>query len=221
MKLNPKFVLYELFVNLRKELRNKDIPWNNLIFNNYIIPLNMPKVDIQFFAKEYHSPFVDYFYYICLNYTQCSNCNYSYKDEYIGYFIPLSGKKIEKVSTLIKEYFSETIIDYSCKNCLRNGKGIERIKFYNSPQYLILDFEGSKCNKDLDIEFDISEYILTSIGPRKYQLYAFIFNENGQYKAYIRTNNLWYEYSGENNVNGIRFQSFNSFSPNIAIYRGI
>jgi ubiquitin C-terminal hydrolase len=121
----------------------------------------------------------------------------------------------------MKEYFSETTIDYSCKNCLYNGKGKETKKFYNSPQYLILDFEGHKNTKDLDLEFDVSQYIITSIGPRKYQLYAFIFKQNGQYKAYIRNNNLWYEYSGENDVNENRFQSFNSFSPNIAIYRGI
>ena len=220
-EISPIFVFYELFDNLRRELRNKDIPWSNLIFNNYIIPSNVPKVDIQSFAKEYHSPFVDYFYYISLKYTQCSNCNYSYKDEIIGCFIPLPGGKMEKVSNLMKEYFSEKIIDYSCKNCLFNGKGKVNKMFYNSPQYLIIDFEGHKCTKDLDIEFDVSQYILTSIGPRKYQLYAFIFYENGQYKAYIRNNNLWYEYSGENNVNGNRFQSFNSFSPSIAIYRGI
>ncbi len=222
-EIEPKWVIYDIFSNLNEELKKNNIPWNNLIFNNFVPPRNLPAIDIQYFQREYHTPFVDFFYYILFNQTKCENCK-SILDErdLIAYFIPLPGNRVEKVSNLIKEYFSPTDSEniYTCNICNYNGKGKVEKFFYNTPEYLIIDFEDTKRAKDLDDAFDVNNYTLTNVGPKKYKLYAFIFKENEEYKAFIRTNSVWNLYWGQNNISRDNLQSYNSFYPYIAIYRG-
>ena len=221
-EIQPKWVFFDIFSYLKTELKDKNIPWNNLIFNNFVPPRNLPVMNIQYFKREYHTPFVDFFYYILYNPTKCANCNNILnKEELIAYFIPLPGNKVEKISNLIKEYFSPTNSKniYTCNKCNYYGRGKEEKYFYNTPDYLIIDFVDEKYAKNLD-EFDVINYTLTNVGPKKYKLYSFIVKENKEYKAFIKTNNVWNQYWGQNNISPANLQSFNSFCPYIAIYRG-
>ena len=107
----------------------------------------------------------------------------------------------------------------NCDKCNSNAHIKVEKKFLNSPQYLIISF-NSNNEKDIENEIDLTDYILTDKGPKKYQLKSLICKQNGKYFAYIKDNQDWNLYSGENNV---KLSSFNSLShyPIIVIYQGI
>ena len=231
-EIRPIDVFSQLFKNLNDELSQKNIPWNNLIFNNFIEPQSslrdfssQIKNEIKLFTEEYHGPFVDQFYYIFLTTTKCEKCEFIIQigDTMAASYIPLPSYVKGNISDLIKNYFSSIPYpeDYVCANCCNDVRGKRQKAFINSPKNLIIYFEGAnKLEKNLEKTIDLTEYILTDVGPKKYELYAFIYEENNKFKAYIKSNN-WKVYYGYNNISDSRLESFNCFSPHIAIYKGL
>ena len=232
-EMRPIDVFTELFKNLNDELIQKNIPWNNLIFNNYSEPQSslgefssQIKTEIKLFTEEYNGPFVDMFYYIFLTIIKCENCDYIIRigDSMAASYIPLPSYVKGNINDLIKNYF-RSIPDpdeYFCINCNSNNvRGKKQKVFINSPKYLIIYFEGGiKLEKNLEKNLDLTDYILTDVGPKKYELYAFIYEENYKFKAFIKNYN-WKIYSEYNNISDSTLESFNGFAPYIAIYRGL
>ena len=77
---------------------------------------------INEFVKEFHSPFVNNFYYILLNISKCPNCNTIIKakieDRYsIGSFITLNGSLIDSIGNLVNSYISN---QYNSENSFRH-----------------------------------------------------------------------------------------------------
>ena len=95
--------------------------------------------------------------------------------------------------------------------------------FFNSPPFLLIDFYGSSKNsKKLENEINLSDFILTNIGPKKYGLFGFICeDQNNNYIAYINSNNSWIKFSGNNEIELYNIGSLNTYCPHVAIYRGI
>ena len=71
---------------------------------------------------------------------------------------------------------------YICKCQIYAGYGKTEKAFLNTPNYLLIDFEGyTKIGKHLNRKIVLTEYKLTNRGPNKYYLYAFITRNNEQY----------------------------------------
>ena len=128
-----------------------------------------PKVyeTIDAFKKDYHSPFVNNFYYILLNLVNCPKCfrllNAEIKDNYgVSSYIPLNGVIVDRVSSLLDRYMSKKLGPYSifnCKNCYYKGPGKDKLVFLNSPRFLLFSFEGEIQTKTLDDSIDLTNYI--------------------------------------------------------------
>ena len=110
---------------------------------------------------------------------------------------------------------------YICKCQIYAGYGKTEKAFLNTPNYLLLDFEGNiKVGKHLDEIIDLTEYKLTNRGPNKYYLYAFITRNNEQYLAYVKEDTLWVLYSDETSKKPADYIPFDCI-PYYAIYKGI
>ena len=236
-QLIPKWIFYEIFSNFNKDILNNDIPWQNNIVDGLIEPKNLTRnsfpniyANIAQFKERYRNFFVDNFYFLLLTLTNCPRCNYLLNIETgVSSLFNLDGSIINNVSNLIKkELFSDddnlyNNNNYYCSMCNINTFGKSHKVFFTTPSFLLIDFYGEKkCLKYLDNAIDLTVYSMTKVGPKKYILYAFICEEpNSGYIAYIKNNNYWTKYSGDNRVEPSNISSLNTFCPHMAIYKGI
>ena len=235
--IHPILVFYSLFSKINQEFIDANMPWENLIFNELDQPSKLPQSAfpevyniINDFKSQYHNPFVDIFYYISVELTICEQCDKVLKTENIkiATFLPVNSDKNEEISFLIREYMNkgddfDAYGTYYCIHCLGNTTGIKKIVFMNTPLFLLIHFEGDeKKKKQFEKEIDLTDYLLTNVGKKKYQLYAVIgLNSRNNYVSYIQTNNIWRYYSDDNKFEQCTFESINNCLPDIAIYKGI
>ena len=242
-EIEPKWVFYGIFKEFNNEFIHKnennenDIPYNNKIFNGLIEPVCLPRNSfpkiykaIETFRNKYSNPFVDFFYFILLLLTKCSKCGKIVDAQSnCSYFIYLNGWiQGAKVSHLIENYINseksnETQYCNVC-NCKVNVQKV--YSFLNTPKYLLIDFEGkNKSSKILETEINLTNYAMSNIGPKMYNLYAVITknDQNQTYVAYIKYNKVWYKFFDENNVQeGLNEEEItNCLIPYMAIYQGI
>ena len=235
-EISPGSIISLLFINMNNEFLKNNIINNNKIFDklinfkNSIAKNSFPEIEninIDNFKKKYIFPFVDYFYFINIQMIKCEKCNSILKsDSKMNYFIVLSSNDEGKISNLIQKYMNSSYKDDElsndkCYKCAQKVKIKSENLFLNSPNYLIIYFEGeNKKYKNLN-NIDLTKYIISDIGPKKYCLHAFISKEeNEQYNAYIKQDDIWYGYFDENEVEETRIESFNYCFPYIAIYKG-
>ena len=232
-EIKPNLIIFELFMNYNKELQSYNLPWRNYLFNDLIEPTNLPKSSfpsiyetIEVFKRDLNGPLVYNFYFLMLNLIKCAKCNniIDVKHE-IVYFIQLPGKERDKISNIIKNCMCPKNLDdiiYTCNKCSYRGLGKREKAFFNSPQYLIIDFAGLDLKeKNLENELDLTEYIMSNKGPKKYSLCGFISKENnGKYMYYFKDIKGWHLCSDINNMEDSKFDTFNFCFPNIAIYKG-
>ena len=218
------------YVNDEFKMNNSICP--NLIYRDFkemeeVPKSKFPKVYeiIETFKRDYHSNFVNNFYYILLNLTKCPKCNYvlnaEIKDGYgVSSFIPLLGILIDKVSNLLDNYMSKQFDSSKCycSNCNYKGPGKNEVGFLNNPKYLLFDFEGEKEIKTLDDSIDISNYSLAKDGKTKYNLLSFIANENDKFRAFIKNDKgEWCAFNEENAKEDVLIVKC-SVIPHLAIY---
>ena len=213
-EIEPIWVYFGLCNYINNEFRNNNSICPNTIYRDFkeleeVPKSRFPRVyqTIETFKKDYHSNFVNNFYYILLDLIKCPNCdcvlNAEIKDgRGVSSFIPLLGILIDKVSNLLDNYISKqsnSNFVYRCSNCNYNGPGKNEVGFLNTPKYLLFSFEGEKEIKTLDDTLDLTNYSLVKNGKNKYNLLSFITNENDRYKAYIKNDKgVWCSYNEEN-----------------------
>ena len=233
-EINPRKVFEELFSYFNKEIIDFDIPWKNNLLDSLIKPLSIAKnqfpelyYKVENFTKQYSNLFVEFFYFIFLETVKCNKCSkiISVTSD-ITPFFNLDSSLIENISYMIKtkmsSHLKKTNINYYCMSC-GDTNGIFENKFFSSPKYLMIDFVGKiKNQKVLDYEIDLTEYMLTNIGPKKYKLYGYICqDQNRKFNTCIWENNCWKIHSEENEVSTFNTNHLNSCNPHIAIYKGI
>ena len=230
-EINPKFVFNELFSNFNKEIKDYDLPYNNFVLEKLNEPMILPKNDfpelykkIENFKKNYASLFVDFFYFMILDLVKCEYCNKIISaDGSVESFVELDSSANDNVTNLIQKYLLGNVSqNYYCIYCMRNTMGICEKKFLNSPKYLIIDFHGEQKNqKFLENEIDLSNHIISNIGPKKYKLYGYISEaQYGKFNLCLRVKNYWNIYSDETKMETINISNLNSCNPHIAIYQG-
>jgi ubiquitin C-terminal hydrolase len=210
------------------------ITWTNKIaMINYSNPTDLPGElipniykNINIFKKEYRSPLVDIFYFIIIVYKKCQNCN-NIIDAYsqINSFLQLNNKYQNNITNLISNYCLSNTTNRSinCKKCGHYGLYIEEKSFFNTPDYLVIDFKGEgKVNFEENIYLD--QYIKTNSNPKKYELYAVInkefINKSIRYICSIKENGQWMFYSGDTKeISGT--ESLEVGIPSCAFYKGI
>ena len=234
-EIAPKFVLFDLFNIINEDFKANKIFLNNNIFEGINELPNLPKNKfneiydyIEYYKNNFPIPFINDFFFISLYSIKCTKCNNILKIHKIEvkYSIKIPSEKSGKISDLINNYIfpsskNDNNQNYRCLNCSNNILGRKQKNFLNTPKYLFIIFEGKKLvNKNLN-NIDLSEFILSDIGPKKYNLYAFISKEkNEKYSAYIRNEEGWNLYLEENEIQETRIQSFNYCFPYIAVYKG-
>jgi hypothetical protein len=233
-EIEPILAFFGICSYINNEFREQKNAFPNLIYQNFqeiqeVPKTKFPKVyeTIKYFQKDYHSPFVDKFYYILLNLIKCPNCNYvlnaEIKDHYgVSSFIPLNGLLIDKVSNLLEQYMSkqfDSYFLYTCQNCDYKGPGKDEVGFLNNPKYLLFNFEGEKEIKTLDDSIDLKNYTLTKSVNNKYKLLSFIAKENDKFRAYIKNEkHIWCRFNEENIMEEDVLIIRNKCIPYIAIY---
>ena len=123
---------------------------------------------------------------------------------------------------LLKKYFDNK----KCKNivftgpCGFSGNQYETKVLFNSPKYLVLNIEGNdKINFDENI--DISPFVKTNVGPKRYELYAVINREKSEFIASIKENDKWISYKDESRQECLKENSrINDGEPSLVIYKG-
>jgi hypothetical protein len=236
-EIEPIRVFFGLCSYLNAKYENNQNVCPNEIYKELTEFENLPKEKfpeiyniINEFVKSYHSPFVNYFYYILSNISKCPNCNkiISAKiidNESVSSFIPLNGRLIDSVSNLVNSFISSQYnsdVSY-CNECNYSGPGKKEKGFLNTPKYLLLDFGAEEKDiKTLDNEIDLTYNSITNFGSKKYKVFAFITKEsNDKYKAYIKKDEKnWFSYSDENTINN-EIVCSNNVIPYLAIYKGI
>ena len=233
-EVSPNLIIFYIFKIINYEYRNNGIPYNNTIFEdtNTIekisqssVPLILRKIK-DFERKK--SPCYNNFYYLTLDIIKCPQCNsilaFNDKKVLFSNFLGLSGGINGNINNLIKSTMEETENsnqNYKCKNDLYEGHGRTEKVFINTPNYLLIDFEGhEKIQKNLDEKLDLTEYKLINIGPNQYTLYAFIIKYDEKYIAYVKEASSWVSYSDEITKTSIPFVSLDCV-PYYAIYRGM
>jgi serine/threonine protein kinase len=229
-EVDPKIVIRELFQKVNSEFQNNRIFWVNPIFNNLRELKDFPRdtfpeiyEKINEF-KDFHSPFINKFYFILLDLIKCPNCfNLIDRITNITYCLNISNSLEGKISKLINQSEDNSNKTYECKKCNYKGKGKKEIAFINTPEYLIIYFEGEEVKeKSLDSLLELGPYKISETGPELYNLYAFISKEeDGKYFAYIKNGNSWDLCSNNYNSDKVRVESFNYCFPSIAFYRSI
>ena len=229
-EVDPKIVIRDIFQKVNTEFQNNHIFWLNSIFNNLGELKDFPRNDFPIIYekidefKELHSPFINKFYFILLDLIKCPNCN-NLLDSIpnITCCLNISSSINGKISKLIKQSENNSNKIYECKKCNYNGKGKKEISFINTPEYLIICFEGEEVKeKNLDSLLELSSYKISEIGSNLYNLYAFISKEeDGKYIAYIKNENYWDLCSNNYTCEKVRVESFNYCFPSIAIYKSI
>ena len=233
-EIEPIWVYFELCSYINNEFRVNNSICPNMIFRDFKemeeVPKNkFPNVykTIEIFQRDYHSNFVNIFYYILLDLIKCPKCDHVLNAEIkdgqgVCSFIPLIGIIIDKVSNLLDTYISKqsnSSLVYECSNCNYKGPGKNEVGFLNTPKYLLFDFEGDKEIKTLDDTLDLTNYSLIKGGKNKYNLLSFITNENERYKAYIKNDRgQWCSYNEENVKEEDVLIIKNNVIPYLAIY---
>ena len=234
-EIEPIWIFYDLFKNFNQDFLDNNIPWINNILDGYTELPSFPKNSfldlynlIEQFKTDFTNIFVDYFYFIFIQLFKCPNCNNILKAiPAVSSFISLSSTIVDNVSNLIKkELFTlddKTNEEYFCFKCKYKTTGKFEKLFFNSPKYLLIQFSGTEKNqKFLENEINLSNYILTQKGPRKYKLFGFISKGlNGEFISTIKNNNFWKIYSEINRIEQYNIGKLNSCNPYIAIYQGI
>ena len=230
---DPVILLQELIQIFSKEFK-ENIPFYNLLFqnSNLIIKEILPdlvKTKIEETIREefqlnYSSPFVNIFYFINTNIIKfpfCS-CIIDFGNN-ILFSISIQTDKNQNLENLIKRYFNQQISNniITCPDCNQSNLIEERF-FVNSPQYLIIEFEN-KNNVTLEDTIDLSPYILTNIGPRKYEFFAVIseekINDKNHYFLGFKKNNNYVFYS-DNTYQTCGEEIKKYGVPHIVIYKG-
>ena len=236
-EIDPFYAFSSLYNYMNEEFRTTNNFYLNILFKDFKEIENLPKNDfpqiyetIELFKNNYHSPFVDVFYYILLDLTKCPNCNTALDanitdNKNIACFIPLPAIFIDNISNLIKNYLSEQDKCnniYNCKNCNYSGPGKKERGFINSPNYLFIYFEGEEKEiKTLDEILDLTSYSIGKVGPKIYEIFSFISKGNDdKYKAYIKNDSgIWYSYDDKNS--SIQdYVCLKNITPYVAIYKG-
>ena len=231
-EIEPIFAFFGICSYINKEFKEQNNNCQNFIFRDFKEMKDVPRLffpevyeKIEVFKKDYHSPFANNFYFILLNLIKCPKCNYvlnaEIKDDYgVSSFIPFNGLTAYKVSDLLKQYMSK-LTNYShfiyiCKKCKNFSRGKNEIRFLNSPNYLLFQFEGGK-QITLDNFIDLSNYSLEKFKNNKYNLLSFIAKENNKFKAYIKIDrHTWTQFNEENIMENNIF--ITNYIPYIAIY---
>ena len=230
-EISPKIIFSELFKNLNEDFKRNNILWKNKIFNNLIDPEYLPRntfpqiyEKINKFQNEFKNPFVDLFYFISLEIIKCPICKYIIDAHaHTNYFIPLPANNKDNIINLIKNYAcGSKYVELLCNKCFHKGK--KKNILFNAPKYLLMFFDGQiKNEKIIDEVIDLSSYIVTNIGPKKYKLHCFIIRgSNNEYKAVIKNEpeNNWDLYSEIDKIEKFIYEPNNYYYPNIAMYKG-
>ena len=216
---------------MKEDFINNNINWTNNIFNGFTESVSFPKnVFPQIYEKiekykKLKSPFVDYFYYIYLEFIKCPKCKYLMQNiAHIPYFVPLPAMNKDRISNLIYNYLNTgSTMDIKCNKC--SSHGVQTHAFFSTPKYLMINFDGEiKNEKILDEIIDLTPYSYSNIGPKKYTLYAFIIKEkNKEFKAIIKheSHNNWLLFSGIDTISIYDFNYTHYYYPIVAIYKGL
>mgnify|MGYP002624540322 CR=1 FL=1 len=227
-EIDPKVVFNELFEKFNYGFKSNNIDWPNSIFNSLNQISDFPRISFPKIYekidefKKYHSPLFDEFYFILLELIKCPNCNDILDNNVnINYCIHIPGNIKGKISQLINQSEDNLNKIYECKNCLYKGVGKKEKVFINTPNYLIIFFDGEDIKeKNLDNILDIKPYSISDIDPEIYCLYSFIAKEaDGKFVGYIQNGNYWDVCTNNNTIEKLRLKSFNYCFPLIAIYK--
>ena len=230
-EISPKIIFSYLFNIMKEDFINNNINWTNNIFNGFTESVSFPKsVFPQIYEKiekykKLKSPFVDYFYYIYLEFIKCPKCKYLMQCiVHIPYFVPLPSMNKDRISNLIHNYLKTgSIVDIKCNKC--SSHGVQTHAFFSTPKYLMINFDGEiKNEKILDEIIDLTPYSYSNVGPKKYTLYAFIIKEkNKEFKAIIKneSHNNWLLFSGVDTISICNFNYAHYYYPIVAIYKGL
>ena len=230
-EISPKIIFSYLFNIMKEDFINNNINWTNNIFNGFTESVSFPKnVFPQIYEKiekykKLKSPFVDYFYYIYLEFIKCPKCKYLMQNiAHIPYFVPLPAMNKDRISNLIYNYLNTgSTMDIKCNKC--SSHGVQTHAFFSTPKYLMINFDGEiKNEKILDEIIDLTPYSYSNIGPKKYTLYAFIIKEkNKEFKAIIKheSHNNWLLFSGIDTISIYDFNYTHYYYPIVAIYKGL
>lgn len=228
---SPKTIFSELFKLLNEDFKKNNVPWKNKMFNNLTDPEYLPRntfpqiyEKINKFQNEFKNPFADLFYFISLEIIKCSKCNFIISAHaHTNYFVPLPANYKDNIINLIKSYaLNSKYVELLCNKCFNKGK--KKHILFNSPKYLLIFFDGKMKNeKIIDEVIDLSSYITTNIGPKKYKLQSFIIREgNDEYKAVIKneSENNWNLYYELDKIEKFMYNPNNYYYPSIAMYKG-
>ena len=232
--MRPILLYYDILSIFTREFSSLT-KWTNKISTiNYSNPIDLPQnlislfyKNINIFKKEFNSPLVDIFYFIITVYHRCQNCNCIINAfSQISSFLQLENKNDNNITNLISNYFVKKTSNKSivCNNCGNHGLCIEEKGFFNTPDYLVIDFvdEGQV---EFEQNIDLNLFIKTNSNPKKYELYAIINkvkdnNNESQYICSIKENGEWMLYSGDNKENKGRNYLIPGI-PSCSIYKGI
>jgi len=230
----PNLIFYYIFRIINDEYKINEIPYNNILFDDIgtiekipqgYLPLILRK--IKSFEQKI-SPCYSHYYFLSFDIIKCSKCNnilaVDDNNFLFSNFLGLPGGSEENMSNLIKSYMlkeANTAQKYKCKCSFYECQGIIEKSFINTPNYLLIDFEGeNKIKKHLDEKLDLTKYKLTNRGPKKYNLYAFIIKYEEQYIAYVKEGSSWIMYSNETTKKTLPFVYLDCI-PYYAIYKGL
>jgi ubiquitin C-terminal hydrolase len=232
MEINdPIIILRELIDNFSREYKEKMPNFRNSIFQipNLTIKGNFPELMMsktneikQNFELNYASPFVDYFYFISTTIIRCQFCKKILNfNNSILFSLSIPTANNLNLQSLMNFYFNKQILNISCSYC--NTSSLKEEKFFlNSPPYLIIEFEN-KDNIILDNSIDISPYLLTNVGPKKYDFFAVINGEEINGKNHFISSikkNFNYLFYSDNNYSIVGEEVKKYGVPFIAIYKG-
>ena len=234
---NPIIFFEELLSIFLKQFISKKVFWKNTIFNNLKKPEDLPEYlmseinDLvgKIEENEYLSPFIDIFYFISLDITNCTTCEkiHNIKNEFcFSILIETKEETKEEEKILInlikkkldpnKPYKGE-----KCPNCGFNTVK-DRKFFYNSPLYLLIKFKKQNPIQ-LDKEIDLTPYIKTNVGPKKYDFFALIseedLEEEKHYVAIIKKEEK-YLFCSDNIIENCGDEVKTYGNQLIAIYKG-
>ena len=200
-EISPLKILVEIFNGTLKDLKSFNL--NNNLFAKFDDYNTFPKDKynelyntINDFTNNYKNIFTNLFYFIMLKNYECPNCNAQIKTTYkIKNYLtcPLNRRKA-KIGTLLKkcmEKKSKKKNQINCPSCNQLNDELDTSrKLFNTPKILIFNFISDDGNglAVLDEIIDLSMHTLTNVGPKMYNLFAFITinKKNKNYVTFIK-----------------------------------